>query len=40
MKRSDGRPTNQDAEIGAAITALEILEKRGEWFLRFVYLID
>ena len=36
MKRSDGRPTNQDAEIEAAITALEILEKCGKWFLRFV----
>ena len=36
MKRSGCRPTNQDCEIEAAITALEILKECGKWFLRFV----
>jgi hypothetical protein len=40
MERSDSRPTNQDAEVEAAITALKILKECGKWFLRFVLLID
>ena len=40
MKRSGSRPTNQDCEIEAAITALEILKECGKWFLCFVLLID
>lgn len=35
MERSDNRPTNQDAELEAAIAALEILKKWGMFLVYF-----